>query len=178
MKTIQQSTAINAIRNYVYFTYNFPQPDEFIRNCWAGDKVMADHLLEKLRSYDYDINKFFVNLSSGHQEEFAAWIYEHYHDAPKGTDEKRTIIEMWHQFKANHPDHIILFRCGDFYKAIGEDARVCVKALGVTLLNRNDDNLLHPQVECAFPYHALDTYLPLLIRKEYRVCICDGDLNG
>ena len=53
MKTIQQSTAINAIRNYVYFTYNFPQPDEFIRSCWAGDKVMADHLLEKLRSYNY-----------------------------------------------------------------------------------------------------------------------------
>lgn len=175
MKTIQQSVAINAIRNYVYFTYNFPCPDDFIRHCWAGESIMAEHLLEKLRSYDYDISKFFVNLDTHQQERFAAHIADHYHDAPKGTDEKRTIIEMWHQFKANQPDHIILFRCGDFYRAIGEDARVVVNTLGITLLNRNDDNLLHPQVECAFPYHALDTYLPRLIRKGYHVAICDGD---
>lgn len=91
-------------------------------------------------------------------------------DAPK-----RTPLQLWHHLKSLHPDHIILFRCGDFYRAIGEDARVCVNTLGITLLNRNDDNPCHPQVECAFPHHALDTYLPRLIRKGYRVCIGDED---
>lgn len=68
-----------------------------------------------------------------------------------------------------HPDAVLLFRCGDFYEAYCEDAKPVSDILGITLTKRSSDGL----EMAGFPYHALDTYLPRLIRHGVRVAICD-----
>jgi len=72
------------------------------------------------------------------------------------------------ELKVKHPDAMLLFRCGDFYETYHEDAENASKVLGITLTTTNGSTRL-----AAFPYHALDTYLPKLIRAGYRVAICD-----
>ena len=76
--------------------------------------------------------------------------------------------KQFNDLKAKHPDALILFRCGDFYETYEEDAKVCSNVLGITLTKHSDGHSL-----AAFPYHALDTYLPRLIRAGNRTCICD-----
>ena len=78
------------------------------------------------------------------------------------------IKEQYDQIKAQHPDAIILFRVGDFYEVYYEDAEKASKTLSVTLTHRGDGTPL-----CGFPFHALDSYLPKLVRAGYRVAICD-----
>jgi DNA mismatch repair protein MutS len=74
--------------------------------------------------------------------------------------------------KAKHPDAVLLFRCGDFYETYSEDAIVASEILGITLTKRANGSA--KTVEMAgFPFHALDTYLPKLIRAGKRVAICD-----
>lgn len=68
-----------------------------------------------------------------------------------------------------HPDAVLLFRCGDFYEAYCEDVKSVSDILGITLTKRSSDGL----EMAGFPYHALDTYLPRLIRHGVRVAICD-----
>ncbi len=80
--------------------------------------------------------------------------------------------EQWKSLKKKHPDALLLFRVGDFYEAYAEDAKTAAKVLGLTLINssrkRNAKGAL-----AGFPHHALDTYLPKLIRAGHRVAICD-----
>lgn len=85
------------------------------------------------------------------------------------------ILKQFYELKAKHPDAILLFRCGDFYETYGEDAEEASKILGITLtksakLKENDGKWLRM---AGFPYYALDTYLPKLIRAGKRVAICD-----
>ena len=90
-------------------------------------------------------------------------------------DEDVVLTPMMKQFfelKAKHPDAILLFRCGDFYETYSEDAVVASDILGITLTKRANGQA--KKVEMAgFPHHALDTYLPKLIRAGRRVAICD-----
>lgn len=90
-------------------------------------------------------------------------------------DEEVVLTPMMKQFfelKAQHPDAILLFRCGDFYETYSEDAVVASEILGITLTKRANGQA--KKVEMAgFPHHALDTYLPKLIRAGRRVAICD-----
>lgn len=80
-------------------------------------------------------------------------------------------MTQYYQMKAKHPDAILLFRVGDFYETFGEDAIKTAKALGITLTARNNGS---SKIELAgFPFHALDTYLPKLVRAGYRVAVCD-----
>ena len=82
------------------------------------------------------------------------------------------MMKQFFSMKAKHPDALILFRCGDFYETYGEDAVVAAGILGITLTKRN--NSAENSIEMAgFPHHALDTYLPKLIRAGKRVAICD-----
>jgi DNA mismatch repair protein MutS len=76
--------------------------------------------------------------------------------------------KQFHNLKKKHPDALLLFRCGDFYESYEEDAKVCAKVLGITLTKHSDGHNL-----AAFPYHALDSYLPRLIRAGRRLAICD-----
>lgn len=83
-------------------------------------------------------------------------------------EEKTSIQKQFEELKSKHPDAILLFRCGDFYEAMNEDAKPVADTLGITLTVRKDGMKI-----AGFPYHALDTYLPKLIRAGHRVAICD-----
>ena len=84
------------------------------------------------------------------------------------------MMKQFYDLKAKHPDAVMLFRCGDFYETYCEDAVVASEILGITLTRRNNGGKNGEPVEMAgFPYHALDTYLPKLIRAGRRVAICD-----
>lgn len=84
-------------------------------------------------------------------------------------------MRQFYTFKNEHPDALLLFRCGDFYETYAEDAVEAAKILGITLTRRsNGKNTNGAATEMAgFPHHALDTYLPKLIRAGKRVAICD-----
>ncbi len=90
-------------------------------------------------------------------------------------NEDIVLTPMMKQFldlKAKHPDAVMLFRCGDFYETYSTDAIVASEILGITLTKRANGK--EKTIEMAgFPYHALDTYLPKLIRAGKRVAICD-----
>lgn len=82
------------------------------------------------------------------------------------------MMKQYFDLKAKHPDAIMLFRCGDFYETYSEDAVTASEILGITLTKRANGQ--GKTVEMAgFPHHALDTYLPKLIRAGRRVAICD-----
>ena len=90
-------------------------------------------------------------------------------------NEDIVLTPMMKQFldlKAKHPDAVMLFRCGDFYETYSTDAVVAAEILGITLTKRANGK--GKTVEMAgFPHHALDTYLPKLVRAGKRVAICD-----
>lgn len=88
-------------------------------------------------------------------------------ERPESTE---PIIDQYRKMKEKHPEAVLLFRCGDFYEAYDEDAQVCAEVLGITLTRRNGKEGLRM---AGFPYHALDTYLPMIIRAGRRVAICD-----
>ena len=104
--------------------------------------------------------------------------YTHYilYMAQKKTDDGLTpMMRQFYNFKHEHPDALLLFRCGDFYETYADDAVEAAKILGITLTRRsNGKNANGAATEMAgFPHHALDTYLPKLIRAGKRVAICD-----
>lgn len=84
------------------------------------------------------------------------------------------MMKQFYDLKAKHPDAVLLFRCGDFYETYSSDAVTASEILGITLTKRSNGGKGGAPVEMAgFPHHALDTYLPKLIRAGKRVAICD-----
>ena len=86
-------------------------------------------------------------------------------------------MKQFNELKAKHPDAILLFRIGDFYEAYDEDATKIGETLGITVTrkfnSKDKGSDGHALKLAGFPYHALDTYLPKLIRAGVRVAICD-----
>lgn len=82
--------------------------------------------------------------------------------------EFKSAIKNYTDLKEKHPDAIIIFRCGDFYETYMDDARALAKVLGLTLTLSNKWGVI-----TGFPHHALDEYLPKIIRAGHRVAICD-----
>lgn len=81
-------------------------------------------------------------------------------------------MKQYEEMKRKHPDAVLLFRVGDFYETFNDDAIVASDILGITLTRRA--NGANNYVELAgFPHHALDTYLPKLVRAGKRVAICE-----
>ena len=83
------------------------------------------------------------------------------------------MMKQFFSMKAQHPGALMLFRCGDFYETYGEDAVESARILGITLTRRNNGGNGDSIEMAGFPHHALDTYLPKLIRAGKRVAICD-----
>ena len=81
------------------------------------------------------------------------------------------LMQQYNRFKAQHPDAILLFRVGDFYETYGDDAVTSSKILGITL-TKHGKGLTQTQL-AGFPHHALDVYLPKLVRAGMRVAICE-----
>ena len=83
---------------------------------------------------------------------------------------KSGIQKQWNDLKSKHPDILLLFRTGDFYHMYNQDARKGAEILGITLTRRSQGDF---KESAGFPYHALDIYLPRLIRAGERIAICD-----
>ena len=83
------------------------------------------------------------------------------------------MMKQFFSMNAQHPGALMLFRCGDFYETYGEDAVESARILGITLTRRNNGGNGDSIEMAGFPHHALDTYLPKLIRAGKRVAICD-----
>lgn len=132
--------------------------------------VLAGKLEEMKRSISPD-----VEGTQLHEE------YEHreYHEEEKRQQQQMSnvppIIKQYNDLKQKHPDALLLFRCGDFYETYKEDAVKASNILGITLTKHSKrmDEEGKPLKMAGFPYHALDTYLPKLIRAGERVAICD-----
>ena len=85
--------------------------------------------------------------------------------------EPSALAKAFENMKAKHPDTLLLFRCGDFYEAYGDDAKAASEVLGITLTRTSRKDITAQMA--GFPHHALDTYLPKLVRAGKRVAICD-----
>ncbi|MBA4321953.1 MAG: DNA mismatch repair protein MutS, partial [Odoribacter sp.] len=82
------------------------------------------------------------------------------------------LMKQYNSVKTKHPDAILLFRVGDFYETFGEDAIKTSEILGITLTRRANGAASFVEL-AGFPYHALDIYLPRLVRAGQRVAICE-----
>ena len=92
--------------------------------------------------------------------------------AKKEKDEMTPMMKQYFSMKAKCPEAVLLFRCGDFYETYGEDAEIASKVLGIVLTRRS--SVMATQIPMAgVPYHAIDAYLPKLVRAGYKVAICD-----
>ena len=91
----------------------------------------------------------------------------------KKSGELTPMMKQFFDLKAKHPDALMLFRCGDFYETYCDDAVEAARILGITLTKRNNGAGVKGDEMAGFPHHALDTYLPKLIRAGKRVAICD-----
>ena len=84
---------------------------------------------------------------------------------------KTPLMRQYNQIKEEHPQTILLFRVGDFYETFGSDAELVSRELGITLTKRNNGGDQTPLA--GFPFHALDSYLPKLVNKGFKVAICE-----
>lgn len=87
------------------------------------------------------------------------------------------LLRQYQQIKAEHPDHVLFFRCGDFYEMFFEDARTCSEVMGITLTSRGTDVDGSPVPLAGVPYHSIDGYLARMIRAGYRVAMCEQTEN-
>jgi DNA mismatch repair protein MutS len=87
------------------------------------------------------------------------------------------MMKQFYDLKAKHPEALLLFRCGDFYETYDADAKYCSDILGITLTWRSNvfphNHETYEGAMVGFPHHALDTFLPRLIRAGKKVAICD-----
>ena len=124
-------------------------------NEWEAEQI-EEYLFKTLGLRENDIYYMVGDSIPVGEEEY------HAEEKPEGK-----ILSRWEALKEKHPDALLLFRCGDFYESYLKDAIEMGKTLNLSVITKNS-------VECsAFPCHALDTYLPKLIRAGHRVAICD-----
>lgn len=132
--------------------------------------VLAGKLEEMKRSVSPDVEGTQLHEENEHRE---------YHEEEKRQQQQMSnvppIIKQYNDLKQKHPDALLLFRCGDFYETYKDDAVKASNILGITLTKHSKrmDEEGKPLKMAGFPYHALDTYLPKLIRAGERVAICD-----
>lgn len=132
--------------------------------------VLAGKLEEMKRSTSPDVDGTQLHEENEHRK---------YHEEEKRQQQQMSnvppIIKQYNDLKQKHPDALLLFRCGDFYETYKEDAVKASNILGITLTKHSKrmDEEGKPLKMAGFPYHALDTYLPKLIRAGERVAICD-----
>ena len=88
-------------------------------------------------------------------------------------DKMTPAMRQYYEAKEKHKDALIFFRMGDFYESFGDDAKVIAKELEITLTSRGRDKEGEDMPLAGIPYHAVDSYLPRLIKKGYKVAICE-----
>lgn len=117
-------------------------------------------------------------------DKFAAWAFERVDSLPVFDPNEKVqaqetkgdvMLKKFYDLKEKFPEAILLLRCGSFYETYSDDAKDAAKVLGITLtksINRLDKDSTYLAM-AGFPYHALDAYIPKLIRAGHRVVICD-----
>ena len=83
------------------------------------------------------------------------------------------LLRQYHRIKSQHPDHILFFRCGDFYEMFHDDAKIAARVLGIALTSRGTDAQGRPVPLAGVPYHAVEPYLAKMIRAGFKVAICE-----
>lgn len=96
---------------------------------------------------------------------------------PVKVPELTPLLKQFVQIKEEHPDHVLFFRCGDFYEMFFDDAITCNEVLGITLTSRGTDTEGKPVPLAGIPYHSVEPYLAKMIRAGYRVAICEQTEN-
>lgn len=127
----------------------------------ASDKKNAK-LKERLEELGYDVWGKKIK-SEKKTDQVEPVIHE--------TTSDKSLIEQYEEMKKKHPDSILLFRVGDFYELFEHDAATAATVLGITLTTKRTKGKEHQLA--GFPHHALDTYLPKLVRAGKRVAICE-----
>lgn len=150
---LSETQSLHLLRGYLEQFGNYWLPDEYNK---AIEGVKKKHEKAKARA----------------TTELAKLGYDIHGKKIKNDDVPKDIIEKHASMKAKHPDSVILFRVGDFYETCGDDAKVLSKILGLTLIQSKAPSRKGMSL-CGFPHHALDTYLPKLIRGGQRVAICE-----
>ena len=144
----------------------FAQPIKALRYAFLLRKrsgaIMPKAIYTKLMA-DVSASKAQAEAESAPQESAAPEAEQ--------AQEPSAMAKAFEQMKAKHPDTLLLFRMGDFYEAYGDDARTASEVLGI-ILTRTSRKDITAQM-AGFPHHALDTYLPKLVRAGKRVAICD-----
>ncbi len=158
---------------------------EASRNNAKTLKAMADAMLQAkdgmkflFEQHNYEALKNFIcNVSCygytpAMQQQLQATIKN---ENEKKEDDMTPMMKQFYDLKKKHPEALLLFRCGDFYETYMEDATQASKILGITVTTSTTmkDAQGKPLVMAGFPHHALDTYLPKIIRAGKRVAICD-----
>ena len=149
---LSEMQSLDLLRGYLEQFGNYWLPDEYNK---AIDGVKKKHEKAKARA----------------TTELAKLGYDIHGKKIKNDDVPKDIIEKHASMKAKHPDSVILFRVGDVYETYGDDAKVLSKIRGLTLTQKATKG--SGMSLCGFPHHALDTYLPKLIRGGKRVAICE-----
>ena len=171
-KTTNQTTEcmVGNIGELVFaITHDVNEMNDAIRWCnkhHVGDKFECDKYRIELYESEDEISNAKEETPSTKEET---------KKAEEVKVELSPILKQFYELKTKHPDAVLLFRCGDFYETYGIDAEETSKILGITLTKsiKQKDKDGKPLSLAGFPYHALDTYLPKLIRAGKRVAICD-----
>lgn len=147
------------------------------------DKFVYDQIIKTAQELRDGHQKVDVILTRKILNEFAKEskkIKEQFEQAEKVPAEESKpsdspMLKQFRDFKKKHPDAILLLRCGDFYETYQDDAEKAARVLGITLTksSKQKEESGGWLRMAGFPYHALDTYLPKLIRAGQRVAICD-----
>ena len=150
---LSETQSLHLLRNYLDQFGNQWLPDEYNK---AIDGVKKKHVKAKARAIT-ELEKLGYDINGKKLK----------------TDEKpKDYIAEHAKMKEKHPDSVILFRVGDFYETYGEDAKTVSETLGIILSKRKAPKGTETAL-CGFPHHALDTYLPKLIKGGVRVAICE-----
>lgn len=138
-----------------------------------GFQILIKYAIRaKIDIHEFDVKQIAASLHKSVMMEDVILKLQQYivADPDKMIDDdgEDSIIKQWKELKAKNNNSVILFRCGDFYEAFCDDAKPVAETLGITLTRNKDGEDM-----CAFPHHALDTYLPKLVRKGMRIAITD-----
>lgn len=156
---------------------NFREPLKAMRYMFSLSKqlnVQVDKVSLAALSIEYQTAKAQTESHEGEDNNGETESSDEDSDSPAKYDEDtrahdKFLVFNYEELKKKHPDAIILFRFGDFYECYEDDADVAANILGITVTERFRTGL---RMAC-FPHHALDTYLPRIIRAGQRVAICD-----
>lgn len=156
---------------------NFREPLKAMRYMFSLSKqlnVQVDKVSLAALSIEYQTAKAQTESHDGEDSANESESSSEDSDSPAKYDEDtrahdKFLVFNYEEMKKKHPDAILLFRCGDFYECYEDDAQIAANILGITVRERFRTGLRM----AGFPHHALDTYLPRLIRAGQRVAICD-----